>query len=312
MKNSLTLLLSESRLVLERDLANADDTRKAVAAANEHVDQIQADYTRELTVHQFQVAASMLQVVRMTLACVEATYADIWEKRTKVSSKVLGSSGRPDGLFAAKIGQLLLAATLIMALISSHSWTGLVLAVFLVGSESLVLIRFGSTEAWFSWLPRGRRAETLAAADVGESTAGRRGVVRVVPRELVNRLEETFAVIEDVVNPALTEPMPTPQAREIEKQFPEIIDLFHELLGARSLNDDAGLRKLVGGRLTQVLRQAGIDVVCYPPPPGRPAERLFELQESNEPDVIPHVLMYPALAREDRVVRKGRVLIPAV
>ena len=121
-----------------------------------------------------------------------------------------------------------------------------------------------------------------------------------------------MAVIDDAVEQAQLDPVPTPQPREIEQQFPEVIDLFHELLGARSLNDDAGLRKLVGARLTQVLRKAGIDVVSYPPPPERSAQGLFELQASSEPHINPHVVMYPALVRQALVVREGRVLVPAV
>ena len=310
MKKSLASLLNENRIALERDLSRSDDTRKAIVEVDQCIDRVQTDYSLELTVHQIPVAASMLHVVRSTLGSLEATCAEVWERPTKLSSRPPRTAGRPEGLLAAKAGQLLLAAALIMTLISSQSWTGLVLATLLVGSETLVQLRTCWPGVWFSSLLRGRGAEAVATADLGQSTTERRGVVRVIPRELVNCLEKTLSVIDDVVDQAPPPPAPSPQAREIEKQFPDVIDLFYELLGARSLNDDAGLRRLLGGRLAQVLRQAGIDVVCYPPPTGRSAEQLFELQQSNEPEVNPHMLMYPALAREDRVVRKGRVLVP--
>ena len=153
MKKSLTLLLNENRLALEGDLAQVDDTRKAVAEANKYIDRIQADYTDELTVHQLAVAASMLQVVRNTLSSLVATYAEVWEKPAKLSPR----AGRQvAGFLVAKATQVLIAAALIMALIWSQSWTGVVLAALLVGSETLVQIRTFQPGAWFP-TPLGRR-----------------------------------------------------------------------------------------------------------------------------------------------------------
>ena len=309
MKKSLESLLDEDRLALEVDLARSDNTRKAVAEINLHIDQMQADYLDELTVHQVPVAASMLQVARSILSSLEATRAEVWEKPANQSSSPLTTAGIGDGLLAAKTVQLLSAVALIMTLFSSQSWTALVLASVLVGAGAFVRIQGVQPGASFPRLLLGRRAKYFGA---GEETVDRLGVVRVVPQGITDCLRETFAAIDAVVDHTLPPAISTPKALTIEKEFPDVIDLFYELLSAKCLNDDAGLRKLVEGRLTQVLRQVGIDVLCYPPPVGRSAERLFELQSSNDPEVSPHLLMYPALAREDRVVAQGSRIGPVV
>ena len=312
MKKTLTLLLSENRLLLEADLGRAEDARQSVTEANKYIDQIQLEYCRHLTVHQLPVAASMLQVVRTTLSSLDATRGEVWENPAKQSSGVPRGAGRAEGLLAAKGGQLLLAAALIVTLISSHSWTAFILAALLVASEALVQLRARRPGTWFRKLLGLRKTETSTIADAREAGPERRSVVRVDPRKFGDCLEDVFAVIDVVVEQAIPDPPPAPQSREIEQQFPEVVDLFYELLGASSLKDDDGLRKLVGGRLLQVLRREGIDVICYPPPPERAAERLYELQETSDPDVRPHLVMYPALVRDTHVVREGRVLVPVV
>jgi hypothetical protein len=314
---SLVGLFDSGRARLEELLAQAEDIRQAQLTLIAFVDRIQPTSEQGLTVHQIPLARGQLRVLRQTIPVLEATWAEVWKQPELVSAGP--SLGRRIIVeVVVKLIQVLVATGLIVSLITAGAWMGFVLACLLIASGVFELVRrYGlGVHPWLHDRSWGRIQGASEGEHTGQASTKFRTVVRIDPPAVTDRLRAILCEIDEEVNAVLAPTTTTKvdSEREIERLFPKVVDLFHDLLSASPdyLDDIDELKKLARGRVRWVLKDNGIDVLDHPPPPEYSTlEGLYERQETDDPAVGGPRVMYPALARKTQVVREGRILVPA-
>jgi hypothetical protein len=132
--------------------------------------------------------------------------------------------------------------------------------------------------------------------------------VRVDSKVLVDQLVEAF----DAVDYAMSDltvgesdmaPLPT----EIEA-FPEVLEFCQNLM-SESLFENAELALRRSKELPRILRNLGLQVEMYRPGDERRFEK-FDWEPSIDPNIKDYLTQVPALLKGDKVIRRGRVIVP--
>ncbi|MBD0346268.1 MAG: hypothetical protein ICV63_15890, partial [Coleofasciculus sp. Co-bin14] len=185
---------------------------------------------------------------------------------------------------------------------SPGAWMDILLVSLLVGLEVVSQLdkrdyAKGSNGAF--------RANSSDSPQLGEAS---QPIVQIDSQVLLDNLAEALSTIDLAVASAQEAKKPI-DSSGIE-EVPELLNLVQRLMGASFLQKPQMALELTK-LLPQILMEQGIRVQIYQPDDAQNYREYFDFEPSIDPSAQDYVTITPALLKDDRLLRRGRVIEPA-
>jgi hypothetical protein len=133
--------------------------------------------------------------------------------------------------------------------------------------------------------------------------------VRVDSKALLDHLADALGIIDRAVAEATGREQPNSPAQL--EDLSELLDFLQDLLGDSILEEAQSTLKRTK-TLPHILMTQGIEVTIYQPSSEPRARQYFDFEPSLDRSLKNAITLPPAFIKDDRVLRRGRVLEPSL
>lgn len=298
MKTLLTLF-SKERSELQTEIEKETSLEQVVKLVQNRLDDIKTMYIGDLSVAQARLALFFLDTLRQSVATLAAAN----EARVKDSEagQTINQATRfsPNSLIL-KLLQALICIGILGSLLSltrtaPGAWMAILLTSLLVGLEVAVQLDKDKQE-------NSPGSPGLMAAP--------EGIVRVDSKVLLDNLGDALNTIDRAVAQAEEVKKPLGSTSEIE-EMPELLNFLQMLIGTSSLENPEMTLELTK-LIPQILMEQGIRVQSYRPNDEHSDRGYFDFEPPIDESAKDYVTLAPALLKGEQVLRRGRVIEPAL
>ncbi len=301
MMKTLFTLFTKERSELQTEIEKARNPEQIVQLVQNRLDNLEKNYIGGLSVAQVRLASLFLDTLRQSIGTLTAA------NETKVLSPPSQQAKRfsPKSTIL-KVLQGLICLGILDSLFSltrtsPGAWMDILLVSLLVGLE--VVSQLDKRDAKGS--NGADRANSSDSPQLGEAS---QPIVQIDSQVLLDNLAEALSTIDIAVASAQETKKPI-DSTGIE-QVPELLNLVQRLMGASFLQKPQMALELTK-LLPQILREQGIRVQIYQPDDAQNYREYFDFEPSIDPSAQDYVTITPALLKDDRLLRRGRVIEPA-
>lgn len=297
MKTLLTLF-SKERSELQTEIDKETNLEQVVKLVQNRIDDIKTAYIGDLSVAQARLALFFLDTLRQSVATLAA--ANETRVKNPEPGQIINQATRfsPNSLIL-KLLQALICMGILGSLLSltrtaPGAWMAILLTSLLVGLEVAVQLDKDKQES---------------PGSVGVMAAPQ-GVVRVDSKVLLDNLGDALNTIDRAVAQAEEVKKPLGSTSEIE-EMPELLNFLQMLIGTSSLENPEMTLELTK-LIPQILMEQGIRVQSYRPNDEHSDRGYFDFEPPIDESAKDYVTLTPALLKGEQVLRRGRVIEPAL
>jgi hypothetical protein len=305
MMKTLFTLFTKERSELQTEIDKARSPEQIVQLVQNRLDNLEKNYIGGLSVAQVRLASLFLDTLRQSIGTLTAA------NETKVlsppSQQALNQAKRfsPKSTIL-KVLQGLICLGILDSLFSltrtsPGAWMDILLVSLLVGLE--VVSQLDKRDAKGS-----NGADRVNSSDSPQLGEASQPLVQIDSQVLLDNLAEALSTIDLAVASAQETKKPI-DSSGIE-QVPELLNIVQRLMGASFLQKPQMALELTK-LLPQILMEQGIRVQIYQPDDAQNYREYFDFEPSIDPSAQDYVTITPALLKDDRLLRRGRVIEPA-
>jgi hypothetical protein len=295
---TLSTLFGKERSELETEIDKATSLNQVVELVQNRLDGLEKNYTGKLNVSQIRLASLFLDATRQSIASLSAANETqvLQPETTQIPARSKGFSAKS---LILKVLQALICTGIFSTLFSlsrtaSGAWMAILLMSLLVGLE--VALQLDKDE---------EEKNSVAAVAVEAPQA----IVRVDSKVLLDNIADALNTIDVAV--ARAEEVKKPLEDSGIEELPELLNVIQRLTGASFLERPQMALELTK-LLPQILMEQGIRVQIYRPEEGQSDREHFDFEPNIDRDAKDYVTITPALFKGDRLLRRGRVIEPAI